>query len=81
MDMQAQVDRAKALRKMHGRLSALLLNAWDVGSARLFALHGFAAMTAASGGAARSLGYADGERVSRASGFSRPDAQRLFGLT
>lgn len=81
MDMQAQIDGAKALCKMHGRSSALLLNAWCAVGVRLLVLRAFAAMAATSGGVAWSLGHADGERVSRASGFSRPVAQRLFGLT
>lgn len=39
MDTQKQVDKANALRRMHDRSSILLLlpNAWDAGSARLFA--------------------------------------------
>lgn len=38
MDMQKQIDKANALRRMHDRSSILLLpNAWDADSARLFA--------------------------------------------
>lgn len=64
MDKQVQVDRAQALRRMHDRSTILLLpNAWDAGSARLFARRGFAAIATTSAGMAWSLGYADGERA------------------
>lgn len=49
---------------MHDRRKPLLLpNAWDAGSARLFAQRGFAAIATTSGGLAWSLGYADGEQA------------------
>lgn len=52
------------LRRMHhGPQPLLLPNAWDAGSARLFAQRGFAAVATTSGGVAWSLGYQDGERV------------------
>ena len=64
MDMQAQIGKAQAFRKMHDRSMLLLLpNAWDAGSARLFARRGFAAIATTSGGMAWSLGYADGEQA------------------
>jgi 2-methylisocitrate lyase-like PEP mutase family enzyme len=64
MDGQRQADQARAFRKMHDRSGVLLLpNAWDAGSARLFARRGFAAVATTSGGVAWSLGYADGERA------------------
>jgi 2-methylisocitrate lyase-like PEP mutase family enzyme len=64
MDTEAQIDRAHRLRRMHDRSQMLLLpNAWDAGSARLFAQRGFAAVATTSGGMAWSLGYADGEQV------------------
>ena len=64
MDMQKQIDKAQALRRMHDRSSILLLpNAWDAGSARLFARRGFAAIATTSAGVAWSLGYADGEQA------------------
>lgn len=64
MDIQTQIDRAQALRRLHDRSAILLLpNAWDAGSARLFARHGFAAIATTSAGMAWSLGYADGERA------------------
>lgn len=64
MDRQTQIDRAQAFRRMHDRSAILLLpNAWDAGSARLFARHGFAAVATTSAGVAWSLGYADGEQA------------------
>lgn len=64
MDRQSQIDKAHAFRGMHDRSSILLLpNAWDAGSARLFAQRGFAAIATTSGGVAWSLGYADGEQA------------------
>jgi len=41
----------------------LLPNAWDAGSARVFASLGFDAIATTSGGVAWSLGYPDGEQV------------------
>ena len=62
--MQVQVGRAQAFRRMHDRAAILLLpNAWDAGSARLFARRGFAAIATTSAGVAWSLGYADGEQA------------------
>lgn len=64
MDIAAQVDRARKLRRMHDGPKMLLLpNAWDAGSARLFEQRGFAAVATTSGGMAWSLGYQDGEQV------------------
>lgn len=64
MDNNTQARRAEALRQMHDRRHILLLpNAWDAGSARLFATHGFHAIATTSGGMAWALGYADGEQA------------------
>ena len=64
MDIQKQITLAQTFRKMHDRSSILLLpNAWDAGSAGLFAQRGFAAIATTSGGMAWSLGYQDGEQV------------------
>lgn len=64
MDRHTQIDRARAFRGMHDRSRVLLLpNAWDAGSARLFAQRGFAAIATTSGGVAWSLGHADGEHA------------------
>lgn len=64
MDRHLQIERAHAFRNLHDRSRILLLpNAWDAGSARLFARRGFAAIATTSGGMAWSLGYADGEQA------------------
>lgn len=64
MARQTQIGLAQAFRRMHDRKRVLLLpNAWDAGSARLFAQRGFAAIATTSAGMAWSLGYADGERA------------------
>ena len=43
----------------------VLPNAWDAGSARIFVESGFPALATTSAGVAFSLGYPDGERISR----------------
>jgi 2-methylisocitrate lyase-like PEP mutase family enzyme len=64
MNLETQIEHAHALRRMHhGSQPLLLPNAWDAGSARLFAQRGFAAVATTSGGVAWSLGYQDGEQV------------------
>ncbi len=64
MDKRTQAERARRFRDMHVRGHILLLpNAWDAGSARLFAQRGFAAVATTSGGMAWSLGYQDGEQL------------------
>ncbi len=64
MDIRTQTGRAQAFRNMHDRSAILLLpNAWDAGSARLFARRGFAAIATTSAGMAWSLGHADGEQA------------------
>lgn len=64
MDKQQQVERAQRFRALHDCRRVLLLpNAWDGGSARVFADLGFEAVATTSGGVAWSLGYADGEHA------------------
>src|SRR5574340_528414 len=64
MDRHTQIDRARAFRGMHDRMRILLLPASQaLGSARLFARRGFAAIATTSGGVAWSLGWADGEHA------------------
>lgn len=67
--MVTENQRAKAQRflELHtgGRL-LVLPNAWDAGSARIFEQAGFHALGTTSAGVALSLGYPDGERVTRA---------------
>ncbi len=64
MDMASQVAKAHVFRNLHDRSNLLLLpNAWDAGSAALFARHGFAAIATTSAGMAWSLGYQDGQQA------------------
>src|SRR5437870_10962498 len=58
--------KAEALRRLHVEGPMLVLpNAWDAGSARIFVEAGFPALATTSAGIAFSLGYPDGERISR----------------
>ena len=64
MDHSTQVSKARQFLHMHDRSRVLLLpNAWDAGSARVFAASGASAIATTSAGVAWSLGYADGERA------------------
>jgi 2-methylisocitrate lyase-like PEP mutase family enzyme len=62
--MSALADRADALRALHDARDPLVLpNAWDVASARRFAVAGAPAVGTSSAAVARSLGSEDGERM------------------
>ena len=50
----------------HGPKPLVLPNAWDVASARIFEQAGFPAIATTSAGIANSLGYPDGQKISRA---------------
>ena len=64
--LEEQKRKAEAFRAMHRGPKALLLpNAWDVASARLIEESGFGAIATTSAGIAFSLGYPDGQRISR----------------
>jgi 2-methylisocitrate lyase-like PEP mutase family enzyme len=64
MNRAEQAQQAQLFRNMHGGPRLLLLpNAWDAMSARVFVAAGFDAIATTSGGAAWSLGYADGEQT------------------
>ena len=66
MDSSTQQARAEALRALHdGPFPLILLNAWDVIGARIFEEAGCRAIGTTSAGIAATLGYPDGERVSR----------------
>jgi 2-methylisocitrate lyase-like PEP mutase family enzyme len=59
--------KAEKLLALHAGPKLLLLpNAWDVASAVVLVLAGFPAIATTSAGVAFSLGYADGQRISRA---------------
>jgi 2-methylisocitrate lyase-like PEP mutase family enzyme len=67
MDISVQAEKAEGLRKLHHGPHILVLpNAWDVASARLMEEAGFPAIATTSSGVAASLGYPDGQRISRA---------------
>src|SRR5271166_1221930 len=66
MDAATQKDKAETFRRMHDRSEILVLpNAWDVASAKVFEATGFRAVATTSSGIANSLGYPDGQAVSR----------------
>src|SRR5262249_58775293 len=56
--------KAEILRELHQEM-LVLPNAWDVASARIFERAGFPAIGTTSAGIAFSLGYPDGERLTR----------------
>lgn len=59
-------ENAERLRQLHVQGPMLVLpNAWDAGSARIFVEAGFPALATTSAGIAFSLGFPDGERISR----------------
>jgi 2-methylisocitrate lyase-like PEP mutase family enzyme len=61
-----QSAKASALRAMHRGPKILVLpNSWDVASARIFEEAGIAAIATTSAGIAFSLGYPDGQKISR----------------
>ena len=66
MGKQTQVERARRFLDLHSVGKILVLpNAWDVASARIFEEAGFAALGTTSAGIANSLGYSDGQKISR----------------
>jgi 2-methylisocitrate lyase-like PEP mutase family enzyme len=66
MEPGDQRSKAAAFHALHrGRGILILLNAWDAGSARILEEAGAAAVATTSAGVAHSLGYPDGERITR----------------
>jgi 2-methylisocitrate lyase-like PEP mutase family enzyme len=66
MNIEEQKSKAMAFRAMHrGGKILVLPNAWDVASARVFEEAGFGAIATTSAGVAFSLGYPDGQKISR----------------
>jgi 2-methylisocitrate lyase-like PEP mutase family enzyme len=64
--MQTQIEKAEEFRLRHRGPGVLVLpNAWDVASARILEEAGFPAIATTSAGIAFSLGYPDGQRISR----------------
>src|SRR5260370_34416826 len=61
-----QKNKAVQFRQLHSGPNILVLpNAWDAASARIFGQAGFAAVGTTSSGVAASLGYPDGQCISR----------------
>ena len=66
MDLAAQATKANAFRALHQGSKILLLpNAWDVSSACIFEETGVSAIATTSAGIAFTLGYPDGQKISR----------------
>jgi 2-methylisocitrate lyase-like PEP mutase family enzyme len=66
MTSTIQKNRAIQFRQLHSGPSILVLgNAWDAASARIFEQAGFPAIATTSSGVAASLGYPDGQHISR----------------
>jgi 2-methylisocitrate lyase-like PEP mutase family enzyme len=65
-DIEKQKAQALAFRAMHrGHKILLLPNVWDVASARIVEESGFGAIATTSAGIAFTLGYPDGQKISR----------------
>jgi 2-methylisocitrate lyase-like PEP mutase family enzyme len=62
-DQKSKANNFRALH--HGPGVLILPNAWDVVSARVFEESGFGAIATTSAGVAFSLGYPDGQKISR----------------
>jgi len=59
-------DKAILFRELHHAAEMLVLpNVWDVASAKLVEAAGFRAIATSSAGVANTLGYADGQKISR----------------
>lgn len=66
MEIRQQAEKADRLRRLHhGPRILVLPNAWDVASARVIEEAGFPAIATTSSGVAASLGYPDGQHISR----------------
>jgi len=64
--MKSQKEKAEQLLNLHRGPKILVLpNSWDVASARVFEESGFPVTATSSAGVANSLGYSDGQLISR----------------
>lgn len=69
--MKSQIEKAEEFRSLHQTKRILILpNAWDVPSARVFEDAGFPAVATSSAALSVSLGYPDGEKISKDELFS-----------
>jgi 2-methylisocitrate lyase-like PEP mutase family enzyme len=65
-EIENQKLKAETFRKLHRAARILVLpNTWDVASSRIIEDAGFEAIATSSAGVAFSLGYPDGQRISR----------------
>jgi 2-methylisocitrate lyase-like PEP mutase family enzyme len=72
MNLEEHKSKAIAFRAMHRGSKILVLpNAWDVASARIFEDAGFGAIATTSAGIAFTLGYPDGQKISRTKMLAR----------
>jgi len=72
MNIEEQKSKANAFRAMHRGSKILVLpNAWDVASARIFEQAGFGAIATTSAGVAFTLGFPDGQKISRVEMLAR----------
>lgn len=66
MDKEKQITLAEEFKKMHSKNELLILpNAWDVASAVIFEKTGFKAVGTTSAGVSHSLGYSDGQNITK----------------
>ena len=65
MSPDQQKTKTEALRALHHNNILILPNAWDVASARIIQQAGASAVATTSAGIAFTLGYPDGQRISR----------------
>jgi 2-methylisocitrate lyase-like PEP mutase family enzyme len=66
MNLAIQARRARHFESLHhGPRILVLVNVWDVASARIVEDAGFPAVATTSAGIANSLGYADGQQIGR----------------
>src|SRR6185436_11997112 len=69
-----RADKVARLRALHAGPGAFVIaNAWDAGSARVLAGHGFKALATSSAAAANTLGRSDG-RITREESLSHAKA-------
>jgi 2-methylisocitrate lyase-like PEP mutase family enzyme len=67
MEKLTQREKANRFAALHqGPGTLVLVNAWDVSSARIFEAAGSSGIATTSAGIANALGYPDGQRISRA---------------
>src|SRR6266700_2412937 len=65
-EIETQATKGETFRALHRGPKILLLpNAWDVASARVFEEAGISAIATTSAGVAFTLGYPDGQKISR----------------